>query len=50
MNNMFLECRELEYLDLSNFNINNVKNMDYMFYGCLKLKKIKGIQKYIDIK
>ena len=50
MNNMFLECRELEYLDLSNFNINNVKNMDYMFYGCLKLKKIKGIQKFIDNK
>ena len=31
MKGMFEECNELEYIDLSNFNIINVINMGYMF-------------------
>ena len=43
---MFLECKELEYLDLSSFNTSNVTNMECMFNKCYKLKKIKGINKF----
>jgi len=39
MGNMFCECQSLKKLDLSNFDISNVKDMDYMFYGCTNLKK-----------
>jgi surface protein len=31
MNSMFQECSELEYLDLSTFNTENVTNMTGMF-------------------
>ena len=34
MNGMFQGCNELEYLDLSNFNIFNVDNMEGMFNLC----------------
>ena len=44
---MFQCCRELSYLDLSNFDISNANNISYMFYGCSKLKEIKGINKLI---
>ena len=37
MKAMFCKCKELEYLDLSNFNTSNVRNMEYMFYECNKL-------------
>ena len=43
---MFLNCTSLEYLDLSNFNTSNVTNMEDMFNGCYKLKKINGINKF----
>ena len=46
MTTMFQECKELEYLDLSNFNTSNVINMSYMFFGCHKLKEIKGINEF----
>jgi len=46
MNGMFAECKELEYLDLSNFDTSKVKNMGVMFYNCYKLKEIKGINKF----
>ena len=36
MNGMFQGCNELEYLDLSNFNIFNVDNMEGMFNLCHK--------------
>jgi len=43
---MFKECKELEYLDLSNFITSNVTDMEIMFYGCHKLKEIKGINNF----
>ena len=46
MREMFNECNELEYLDLSNFNTSNVIDMGYIFAGCYKLRqKIKIISK-----
>ena len=50
MNTMFQLCEELEYLDLSNFNIENVTKMNHMFNQCHKLKEIKGINKFITNK
>ena len=40
MSYMFYGCNALENLNLSNFNTNNVKDMNYMFYGCFSLKKL----------
>ena len=48
MSRMFKECKELEYLDLSNFNTENVTNMEFMFAKCHKLKEIKGFN-YFDL-
>ena len=33
---MFKLCKELEYLDLSNFDTSKVPNMKSMFGGCQK--------------
>ena len=41
MNKMFSGCRSLNELDLSNFNINNVKDMRYMFNNCSSLIELK---------
>ena len=38
MSGMFLECNEIEYLDLSNFNTSNVTDMGFMFFNCYNLK------------
>ena len=38
MEAMFNECKELENLDLSNFNTSKVTNMAWMFDDCNKLK------------
>ena len=46
MRGMFLNCNELENLDLSQFKTNNVTTMEGMFYNCNKLKKINGIEKF----
>ena len=35
---MFQLCNELEYIDLSNFNTENVTDMGWMFAECNKLK------------
>ena len=43
---MFENCNEIEYLDLSNFNTENVTDMSGMFNDCNKLKEIKGINKF----
>ena len=40
MNYMFSECISLNELNLSNFNINNVKDMSGMFYNCKSLKDL----------
>ena len=36
---MFSWCSSLTNIDLSNFNTNNVTNMNCMFWGCKKLNK-----------
>ena len=36
---MFCGCISLAKIDLSNFNMQNVTNMKYMFYGCKSLNK-----------
>ena len=46
MNSMFRKCKELEYLNLSNFDTSNVENMEGMFNECNKLKEIKGIDNF----
>ena len=47
---MFKGCKTLQYLDLSNFNITNISNMERMFAQCHKLKEIKGINNLIRLK
>ena len=46
---IFYDCKELEYLDLTNWNTSKVVNMDSLFCGCTKLKEIKGIDKFNTI-
>ena len=41
MNDMFYYCESLTYLDLSSFNLENLKNSDNMFLYCVNLKEIK---------
>ena len=43
MEGMFQSCKEIEYLDLTNFDTSNIVSMCGMFNGCYKLKKIEGI-------
>ena len=40
MNHMFYKCRELKKINLSNFNIENVKNISSIFEECSSLKEI----------
>ena len=37
---LFLNCEQLISLDLSQFNTENVKDMNHMFFGCFSLKEI----------
>ncbi len=37
---MFSGCFSLKELDVSNFNTNNVINMQLMFYRCSSLEKL----------
>ena len=46
MKTLFQQCKELEELDLSNFDTSNVTDMGFMFNNCLKLKRIKGLEKF----
>ena len=50
MQAMFQLCKELEYLDLSNFDTSNVNDMEGMFNKCNKLKEIKGINQFNTVK
>ena len=36
---MFYWCKSLTNINLSNFNTQNVKKMNFMFFGCESLKK-----------
>ena len=40
MEEMFSCCKELEELNIYNFNFTNVKNIKNIFFGCKSLKKI----------
>ena len=40
MSYMFYECKSLKELNLSNFNTNNVINMNYMFARCTNELKL----------
>ena len=40
MTGMFAGCYFLKFLDILNFNTNNVKNMSYMLYECTSLEEI----------
>ena len=46
MKEMFNLCTNIENLDLSNFIISPKTNIEYIFVGCYKLKKVKGIEKF----
>jgi surface protein len=37
---MFYDCLSLKELNLSNFNTNNVTNMNCMFFRCSSLKEL----------
>ena len=43
MRSIFNLCKELEFIDLTNFNTSKVIEMSWMFSECYKLKEIKGI-------
>ena len=43
---MFSECSFLKELNLSNFNTNNVTNMEYMFDLCTDELKLKIKSQY----
>ena len=38
--NMFMNCENITYIDLSNFDASNVTNMESMFDSCSSLKRI----------
>ena len=46
MKEMFKSCNELEYLDLSNFDVSNAVETEGIFSECNKLKEIKGSEKF----
>ena len=46
MEGLFEDCSNIITLDLSNFNSSNVTNMRRLFSKCIKLKEIKGINKF----
>ena len=46
---MFQCCKELVYLDLTNFDTSKVADMALIFNECLKLKEIKGINNFNSI-
>jgi len=41
MDYMFYYCKSLTYLDLSGFNLENLKNSSNMFAYCINLKELK---------
>ena len=43
MGGLFQKCYEIEYVDLSSFDTSNVTDMDLIFNGCHKLKRIDGL-------
>jgi len=50
MRKMFLGCFSLKRLNLSNFDTNNVANMEFMFYECLYKLQMKIKREYQNIR
>ena len=50
IDSMFQLCKELEFLDLSDFDTSSVTTMAGIFNECYQLKEIKGINKFITDK
>ena len=50
MEEMFEECNNLEFPDLSSWNVENVKSMKGLFYNCKNLKFLPGLEKWNPIK
>ena len=46
MKEMFQNCVELQYIDLTNFNTYNVTDMSGMFNRCSSLQEIEGIDNF----
>ena len=46
MYNLFSQCSSLKELNLSNFNTDNVTDMDYMFSKCPDQLKLKIKSQY----
>ena len=42
----FMNCQNLYSVDISQVNTSNISNMQKMFLGCIKLKKIKGLKNF----
>ena len=42
----FQDCSNLYSIDLSNFDSKNATDISYMFNKCIKLKEIKGMDKF----
>ena len=40
MNGMFRNCISLKKLDLSNFELININDISYMFFGCKNLEEL----------
>ena len=49
MSCMFSNCSSLKELNLSNFNTNNVTNMNYMFSRCSEQLKLKIKSQYENL-
>ena len=50
MKEFFEKCSNIISLDFTHFNTSNTTNMSYIFNKCIKLKEIKGINKFINNK
>ena len=50
MSDMFWGCSSLKVLNLNNFNINNVTDMNYMFSRCLDELKLKIKRQFKNFK
>ena len=47
MQGMFQSCHNLINIDLSNFDLSNVSNMEGIFNECYNFYKFKGIENFI---
>ena len=46
---LFKNCKCIQYINFKKFNRNNIDNMSFMFNKCHKLKEIKGINNFNTI-